>query len=757
MRWGFEPLEDRRLLAVFNVNTTADRTIDTGLTTLATPYGNGGKLTLREAIYLANLDNTAQSAPVDTVVLKANSTYKITVAGANEDDDMTGDFDITRNLIITKSGSGANPLVNGNGLDRVFDIVTDGIQLTLDHLTITGGITRTIGGAVNGVDDETLTISNSTIKNNIATSPGAGFGGGIALTSGDLTIVNSSITGNTAAAGINGYGGGIRIDSGSGDITIRNSTISGNSAYGGGGAMVDGSSGALTVVNSQIFNNHAGTDNGGAFYLTDASSVTITNCVFSGNDSASNGGAIYFDSAEAINITGSQFLRNTSNSDGGAIWTDDGTVNVKSSTFANNTSTTGNGGAIGNAGPLDITGSTFTHNVAGAYGGAIQNNNAGITILRSVFTKNAAFQNGGAIEADGSTSDNDITGSRFSYNRANANGGAIEDRYNDLFLTNCTLDHNTSVTGNGGAVDMGDTETHCFFTNTTFTNNISKGDGGGFNAGESIIDLENCTLSFNIATNGEGGGFSDGQLPNNGGEPTTINNSTINGNRSGGNGAGFAVGGETLSMSGTRVSANRSGSDGGGIYIATTGTNSNPYPGNLGVGSLIINCTISSNGSFDAGGGIDFEGDGDLTIINDTMVFNASTSGGGIAQTDGTGTIHIGNTIVAKNTATNGPDIYDAQNAFDDLGHNLFFSLLGQGTAGIQDGAPILNSSNDIIGKAPLLGALAFNGGPTETYALLAGSPAINAADNTLAPSTDQRGVHRPQGPHADIGAFEKS
>ena len=52
------------------------------------------------------------------------------------------------------------------------------------------------------------------------------------------------------------------------------------------------------------------------------------------------------------------------------------------------------------------------------------------------------------------------------------------------------------------------------------------------------------------------------------------------------------------------------------------------------------------------------------------------------------------------------------------------------------------------------LGPLQNNGGPTLTHALLLGSPALDAGDPTLT-GTDQRGVSRPQGPRADIGAFE--
>ena len=53
------------------------------------------------------------------------------------------------------------------------------------------------------------------------------------------------------------------------------------------------------------------------------------------------------------------------------------------------------------------------------------------------------------------------------------------------------------------------------------------------------------------------------------------------------------------------------------------------------------------------------------------------------------------------------------------------------------------------------LALLADNGGPTLTHALLAGSPALDAADGVSCPATDQRGVVRPQGDGCDIGAFE--
>ena len=56
-----------------------------------------------------------------------------------------------------------------------------------------------------------------------------------------------------------------------------------------------------------------------------------------------------------------------------------------------------------------------------------------------------------------------------------------------------------------------------------------------------------------------------------------------------------------------------------------------------------------------------------------------------------------------------------------------------------------------------MLGPLADNGGPTQTHALLPGSPAIDAGDNTDAPEWDQRGIGFPRIVNGtiDIGAFE--
>ena len=64
--------------------------------------------------------------------------------------------------------------------------------------------------------------------------------------------------------------------------------------------------------------------------------------------------------------------------------------------------------------------------------------------------------------------------------------------------------------------------------------------------------------------------------------------------------------------------------------------------------------------------------------------------------------------------------------------------------------------ASDIIDANAEIGPLADNGGPTQTHALLAGSPAIDAGDDAACPAIDQRGVARPQGSHCDTGSVEQ-
>ena len=102
----------------------------------------------------------------------------------------------------------------------------------------------------------------------------------------------------------------------------------------------------------------------------------------------------------------------------------------------------------------------------------------------------------------------------------------------------------------------------------------------------------------------------------------------------------------------------------------------------------------------------------------------------------------VSNSILAGNYADYSPD-----GGFTSLGHNLIGNS--------RDAIGFVAS--DLLDVNPQLGPLQNNGGPTQTMALLPGSLAVNAGDNTNAPAYDQRGAGFPRivGGTIDIGAFE--
>src|SRR5205823_4834373 len=117
---------------VINVNSTAD---------ILNPPA--GVVTLRSAIEQANANPGS-----NTINLTVPGTYKITLSGAGEDNNATGDFDIrsSGDLTIVNTSGGA-VVVDGNQLDRVFDLNpnpsphADPFTVTLEGFTIQGGLT----------------------------------------------------------------------------------------------------------------------------------------------------------------------------------------------------------------------------------------------------------------------------------------------------------------------------------------------------------------------------------------------------------------------------------------------------------------------------------------------------------------------------------------------------------------------------------------------------------------------------------------
>jgi hypothetical protein len=273
------------------------------------------------------------------------------------------------------------------------------------------------------------------------------------------------------------------------------------------------------------------------------------------------------------------------------------------------------------------------------------------------------------------------------------------------------------------------------------------------NGNNGILNQGNLTVTNSIISGNRGTDFfaNSGIFSNSGN--LTVTNSTFFDN-----GAGIFGFNSNLAVTDSTFYGNDVGiSSTAGSNI--TATNNTIFGNNTGIsGSFsdiaITNNTISGNNGTGIGSFRSF-----IRVTNSTIFGN---QGVGISNNGGYGDIEIKNSIVAKNSRDGiYPDIFGF-NSVTDLGNNL----IGTGAA-FNAGFPLIiddsftNGVNgNIVGTLanpidPLLGPLANNGGPTQTHALLPGSPAIDAANPNSFSSTDQRGVPRPQGAGPDIGAYE--
>jgi hypothetical protein len=269
--------------------------------------------------------------------------------------------------------------------------------------------------------------------------------------------------------------------------------------------------------------------------------------------------------------------------------------------------------------------------------------------------------------------------------------------------------------------------------------------GGIFNNGSltitNTIVRENGDIISQPASGSAGGIF------NNGIATLQITNSTIANNKARLGGGINNIG--TLTIESSTLNGNQATINNGGA-ILNTGT------------LTLTNSTVSGNSARGTGGGITNSGTATLTsstVTNNTSSTNPANPGGGGIQNNAQGTLNLFNTIVAGNAASSPSTNVDVNNFGTITGS---YNLIGKGAQGLtngENGNQVGTNDNPID---PKLGALANNGGSTQTHALLPDSPAI---DKGNAAGTDQRGSARmvdfasvpnaAGGNGADIGAYE--
>ena len=246
--------------------------------------------------------------------------------------------------------------------------------------------------------------------------------------------------------------------------------------------------------------------------------------------------------------------------------------------------------------------------------------------------------------------------------------------------------------------------------NVVVRNNTAVGDNSNYVTGGGILNggsltMVQCTVSGNRARRG-GGLFT--------GKATTIKQSLITENLAM-FGSGILAGGDLL-LENTTIHFNGfDGFDGGRCALAVSGP-----------GTAVVNfCTITDNLTFDI-----LQSSGLCTMVDTVNTASLTLRG----------TILAGNKRLGSAT----PNNCFLEAALTSASYNLEDA----NTCGF-------SPATNLVDTDPKLGPLQDNGGPTQTRALAADSPAIDYVKINTGVTVDQRGFTRPVGPWADIGAYE--
>jgi CSLREA domain-containing protein len=345
-----------------------------------------------------------------------------------------------------------------------------------------------------------------------------------------------------------------------------------------------------------------------------------------------------------------------------------------------------------------------------------------------------------------------LRGFELTHGASAADGGGIYNDQGTLTLDNVNVTHSTAA-GKGGGIY----NDHGLLTlSGGISDNSAGGNGGGIdNTGGTLI-ISAAQLNNNVAS-GSGGAISnDAALTL---DRVWLHDNMVNGNNNGGGiyNRGMAT------ISNSYIHKGYALLNGGNIY---SGDNSN-------LSSLSISNTTISQGTSGANGGGLFN-DGALQLTNVTVADNSAASGSGIYNNETTQPVGLTNTTIVSNTnspsspgagISNGgaaPTLKNTLIAYNGALGNCSGSISSAGHNLTSDATCTPTGPSDLTNTNPLLSPLQDNGGvmfayggAAPSYALLPGSPAINAGTNAGCPAVDQRGMARPHGANCDIGAYE--
>jgi hypothetical protein len=610
----------------------------------------------------------------------------------------------------------------------------------------------------------TLQLSNSTFVNNSAFSGGAVYvDGGIFINpDSSRTIINNTFVANNANE-VNGQGGGLynngSISNSPGEniLVLSNNTFSGNGAYQGGGMynfgslsfrnniFADSTSGgdcvSSPIVGGTITDSNNLIEDGVPCFsasfisgdpllgpLADNGGPTLTMAPQSGSPAIDAGTAVCV-STDQRGVTRPQGAAceigayeyeyqpviylvkwNASGANNGTSWTD--AYTSLQSALAVASSGDEIWVAAGTYKPTDGSDRAISFNLKS--GVALYGGFAGTETSRS---QRDVQINVTILSGDlGITSDS----SDDSYHVVIGSNTNNYARLDGFTITGGNANGSVPPQDRGGG--MYNYKGSPSLTDVIFIGNAATFGGGMYNGGEpsywkgSNPILTNVTFMYNLAT--EGGG-----LYNDNFSSPRLMDVSLSWNRATRSGGGMLNYNYSNPILTNATFNNNSASAGGGLM---NWGNSSP---------ILVNATFNANIASDMGGAIYNDTGSNPWLTYVTVSGNQAPQGGGMYNVYGSNPSVTAGIFYGDQ----GGEIYDASGTRD-----VTYSI-------VQGGYPGTGNLN----ADPLLGLLQDNGGFTQTMALGAGSPAIDAGDSFYCQPKDQRGIPRPQGSRCDIGAYE--
>jgi CSLREA domain-containing protein len=628
-------------------------------------------------------------------------------------------------LIVTNTNdSGAGSLrVTLNGA-TVGDTITFDALLSGGTIYLASSLTLPQNITIDGSDlTAQITISGDSDNNGTGDVQVFQVNGGVTATLNSLIITKGLLTSN---------GGGINND---GTLTVTNSTVAGNSVTSGNAGGIY-NAGTLNIMNSTISGNSASGSGGGIY---NAGTLNITNSTISGN-SATYGGGIHTAISSLTSITNSTVSANVGN----GIF-NYGTLNYANTIIANSTAGIDcvSAGTLGTNINNLVEDGTCAGSLAGDPNLGTLADNGGPTRTLALLPGSPAIDAGDDTVCAAAPVNNLDQRGVTRPEGTNCDIGSFEYEKMPIIVTTnadpgdgtcdatCSLRAAIIAANADGGADIIHFDNDYTITLASPMPNISES-----------LTIDGETNS--IVIDGDDDYLTEVYL----GVTASLANLTIQ-NSNGTNG-GVILNRGILSITNTTFRENTANAGSGGALYN--------YQGILN----ITNSTFTNNSAV-SGGAIKNDA-GTLNITNSTFSGNTAPGGSGGAIINFTGVTNLKNSTFSGNSSSNG-SIYlftgTLNYANTIIANSTGGDCVNAGTLGtntnnlVEDGSCSASLSGD-----PNLGALANNGGATQTLALIAGSTAINAGDDSICAASpvsnlDQRGITRPNGLHCDIGAYE--